>query len=269
MDEVRQLIGLPVREWTVVPRSPLREGQRQQNGERSNTHMAEDGPQPERTQIEPETEPILVDKKTYVTKEGIVRTEYLWRHPPVFEDVHGRTTLVRVPAGLSDDWKQALLEARREGAAPKQWSRRNEPDERASETGTKGVDGTARGGSAHNTATSARDSPTDGVSGQRVPANVRGLEKPRHGDLAIRTIPRGGNMTQNGGGNPGLVRKDNLQNLKGVDKAKEAPAAQETTQKGEEKTPLRRETEEEARKVFLKGLKEGKNTNIGSKSSFR
>lgn len=43
------------------------------------------------------TEPILVSKKTSMTKEGYPRTEYVWRHPPVFEDCEGRTQPMRAP----------------------------------------------------------------------------------------------------------------------------------------------------------------------------
>lgn len=53
-------------------------------------------------------EPILAEKKTYITNEGYPRTEYLWLHPPVFEDVDGRTRPVFVPAGLSPEWKAVL-----------------------------------------------------------------------------------------------------------------------------------------------------------------
>ncbi|ROV98745.1 hypothetical protein VMCG_06707 [Cytospora schulzeri] len=113
-DEVRQLTGLPVREWMVVPRS-LTVGQR--DGEPRALHLPEDGPQPGHEPIEIGTEPILVDKKTHVTEDGIVRTEYLWRHPPVFEDVHGRTTPVLVPAGISDDWRQIVTKAKRDKEA--------------------------------------------------------------------------------------------------------------------------------------------------------
>lgn len=47
-------------------------------------------------------EPILSSKKEYMTNEGYPRTEYVWRHPPVFEDVHGRTQPVYIGAGLGD-----------------------------------------------------------------------------------------------------------------------------------------------------------------------
>lgn len=60
--------------------------------------------EPNKKQIPPE--PILADKTKYVLQSGKERTEYLWRYPPVFEDAHGRTQPVRIPAGLSDAWKE-------------------------------------------------------------------------------------------------------------------------------------------------------------------
>lgn len=56
----------------------------------------------------PRRSPVLADKKTYTTKQGIPRTEYLWRHPPDFEDAVGRTTPVLIPAGLTSEWKSLL-----------------------------------------------------------------------------------------------------------------------------------------------------------------
>lgn len=53
-------------------------------------------------------EPILAEKKTYMTEGGYPRTEYLWLHPPVFEDASGRTQPVLIPAGLSPAWKARL-----------------------------------------------------------------------------------------------------------------------------------------------------------------
>ncbi|EPE35211.1 hypothetical protein GLAREA_10908 [Glarea lozoyensis ATCC 20868] len=35
-------------------------------------------------------EPVLTSKKTYMTPEGYPRTEYVWRHPPVFETANGQ-----------------------------------------------------------------------------------------------------------------------------------------------------------------------------------
>jgi len=45
-------------------------------------------------------EPILAEQRQYMTNEGHSRTHYLWRHPPVFEDIHGRTQPVAIPAGM-------------------------------------------------------------------------------------------------------------------------------------------------------------------------
>jgi hypothetical protein len=41
-----------------------------------------------------ELEPILTSKKTYMTKGGYPRTEYVWRHPPVFETANGQTQYI-------------------------------------------------------------------------------------------------------------------------------------------------------------------------------
>jgi len=46
-------------------------------------------------------EPILTNKKTYITEEGFPRTEYFWRHPPVFEDAQGRTQPVYMDGFLN------------------------------------------------------------------------------------------------------------------------------------------------------------------------
>jgi hypothetical protein len=47
-------------------------------------------------------EPILSRQKEYITKEGYPKTEYVWRHPRVFEDTQGRTQPVYLGAGLGD-----------------------------------------------------------------------------------------------------------------------------------------------------------------------
>jgi hypothetical protein len=41
-----------------------------------------------------ELEPVLTSKKTYMTKHGYPRTEYVWRHPPVFETANGQTQYI-------------------------------------------------------------------------------------------------------------------------------------------------------------------------------
>ncbi|KAL2070160.1 hypothetical protein VTL71DRAFT_13186 [Oculimacula yallundae] len=48
------------------------------------------------------TEPILVSKKEYMTEDHFPRTEYLWRHPPVFEDAMGRTQPIIIGAGFGN-----------------------------------------------------------------------------------------------------------------------------------------------------------------------
>lgn len=53
-------------------------------------------------------EAILADKQTLITDEGCPRTEYLWLHPPVFEDPCGRTRSVLIP-GESPSEREGLL----------------------------------------------------------------------------------------------------------------------------------------------------------------
>jgi hypothetical protein len=48
----------------------------------------------------PILEPFLSSKKESVTKEGVPRTEYVWRHPPVFETADGKTTPAYIPAAF-------------------------------------------------------------------------------------------------------------------------------------------------------------------------
>ena len=43
---------------------------------------------------------MLSSKNKFITKDGIPRTEYIWRHPPVFETVTGETQPVSTDAGL-------------------------------------------------------------------------------------------------------------------------------------------------------------------------
>lgn len=48
-------------------------------------------------------EPILSSKKETVTREGVPRTEYVWRHPPTFENANGvNQGPVYIGAGLGD-----------------------------------------------------------------------------------------------------------------------------------------------------------------------
>ncbi|CAN8105534.1 unnamed protein product [Discula destructiva] len=66
---------------------------------------------PERTRPVPlaaKPEPVLAEKQTYMTDKGHPRTEYLWLHPPVFEDASGQTQPVLIPAGFSAEWKARL-----------------------------------------------------------------------------------------------------------------------------------------------------------------
>lgn len=54
-------------------------------------------------------DPILSSKKESVTKDGHPRTDYVWRHPPVFETVDGKTQPIYIGAGLGDlSSKQSL-----------------------------------------------------------------------------------------------------------------------------------------------------------------
>ncbi|PMD29915.1 hypothetical protein L207DRAFT_444545 [Hyaloscypha variabilis F] len=47
-------------------------------------------------------EPILSSKKEYIAKEGHPKTEYVWRHPGVFETATGETQPIYMGAGLGD-----------------------------------------------------------------------------------------------------------------------------------------------------------------------
>lgn len=47
-------------------------------------------------------EPILSSQKEHITKEGFPKTEYVWRHPPVFKMVTGHTQPIYNGAGLGD-----------------------------------------------------------------------------------------------------------------------------------------------------------------------
>jgi hypothetical protein len=47
-------------------------------------------------------EPVLSSKKEYITNEGHPKTEYVWRHPPVFETASGQTQPIYIGAGLGD-----------------------------------------------------------------------------------------------------------------------------------------------------------------------
>lgn len=194
-DEVRQLTGRPVREWMVVPRS-LTTGHH--DGDPA-LHLPEDVPQLGYEPLDIQTEPVLVDKKTYVTEDGIVRTEYLWRHPPVFEDIHGRTTPVLIPAGVSDDWRQISLNAKRNKATTQP------AHDIASNVGAVGSD---RGNSVNNAARrTSPDEPSSSKSSGEPTAKTKPLAIPEHKGLAIRTVPKEPNTTQSGVGSPNTTRR--------------------------------------------------------------
>lgn len=51
--------------------------------------------------------PVLSSKKSYITKEGVPKTEYVWRHPPVLEPVAyetGETMPVRMSCVSDEDF---------------------------------------------------------------------------------------------------------------------------------------------------------------------
>lgn len=70
-------------------------------------------------------EPNLSSKKEYMTKEGHPKTEYVWRHPPVFETASGQRQPVYIGAGLED------LSSSRPKTAPDENYRSNEDVEDA------------------------------------------------------------------------------------------------------------------------------------------
>ncbi|KAK0120406.1 hypothetical protein ONS96_010621 [Cadophora gregata f. sp. sojae] len=74
------------------------------------------------------TEPILTSKKEYVTDEGYPRTEYVWRHQPVFEDATGRTQPVTMNAGILGD-SNAPPQQFLEDGIPKEGKPRRSVDE--------------------------------------------------------------------------------------------------------------------------------------------
>lgn len=47
-------------------------------------------------------EPVLASKKEYISPQGYPKTEYVWHHPPVFQDSLGRTQPVYIGAGIGD-----------------------------------------------------------------------------------------------------------------------------------------------------------------------
>ncbi|ROV99184.1 hypothetical protein VPNG_08234 [Cytospora leucostoma] len=240
-NEVKKITGLPVRDWIVLPRSSLTESHVQYNGRQNPTHVPEDRLEQGSGLLDIDTEPILMDKRAYVTEDGIFRTEYLWRHPPVFEDVHGRTVPVgRISAGISDDWRRIMKESKRDRAHSEEWDRADKNDVRPNNTRADRVN---IGGSAQTTSSNGGHIQSQDVGSHVVPAKVEPLAGPEHQGLAIRTRAGVGSTTQNGG-TPDLARKESLQNLKGGEKTTAALSEEENSR-------LRKETEEQARRQFL------------------
>jgi hypothetical protein len=74
------------------------------NADPSSTGYSRDNYQPRSSSLAHKNlEPILTSKKTYMTADGYPRTEYYWRHPPVFEDATGRTQPVYMEGLLSNE----------------------------------------------------------------------------------------------------------------------------------------------------------------------
>jgi len=48
-------------------------------------------------------EPILSSKKESITKDGHPKTEYVWRHPPVFETATGKISPALIPAAFEGE----------------------------------------------------------------------------------------------------------------------------------------------------------------------
>jgi hypothetical protein len=70
-----------------VAGADLREQELHPSGEPSTSKSS---PTIKTTRTDNSLEPILSSKKTSVSKEGFPKTEYVWQHPPVFEDAEGR-----------------------------------------------------------------------------------------------------------------------------------------------------------------------------------
>ena len=149
-----------------------------------------------------------IRRHNYVTEEGIVRTEYLWRHPPVFEDVHGRTVPTHIPAGLPDEWKQAVKQFKQKGAAAERWVQPQGADGKTRHV--KKVDGVDRGNSAYKSA-----SPSEVTSGGRmsehvIPGQVNSTDKQQHAALAMRKKTRVAGTAQKCSEYPNLARRNSL-----------------------------------------------------------
>ena len=55
-------------------------------------------------------EPFLSSKHSYTAKEGHPKTEYVWRHPPVFETANGHTQPALIPCAFSGETAQYSLD---------------------------------------------------------------------------------------------------------------------------------------------------------------
>lgn len=193
----------------VIPRS-LTVGRH--DGEPRALYLPEDRPQPGHEPIEIGTEPILVDKKTHVTEDGIVRTEYLWRHPPVFEDVHGRTTPVRVPAGISDDWRQIAMKTKRDRETTHTFH-----DTASDARRTNYVNSGCLSNEAARASSSDERSPGQRAGEPLSPAKANPMAISEHRGLAIRTVSKEANSIQSGDGSPNSARRSSntTQSVKG------------------------------------------------------
>lgn len=88
-----------VQHWEILPKVGRQLPQPQaasQSGAKSNA-VVSTRDQTRQTALEP----ILTSKTTYMTEHGYPRTEYYWRHPPVFEDAFGRTQPVYMAGFLN------------------------------------------------------------------------------------------------------------------------------------------------------------------------
>ena len=59
--------------------------------------------------LESKPEPILSNKKESTTKDGHTRTDYVWRHPPVFETMDGNEQPIIIGTGYGDPSSEDAL----------------------------------------------------------------------------------------------------------------------------------------------------------------
>lgn len=152
--------------------------------------------------------PILADQMTYTTKEGMQRTEYLWRHPPVFEDASGRAEPVRIPAGLTSEWKRLFHQ---EDQSKLSSSKQQAVGTQASENEPSALRHTAQ--SAPNSIDTSHD--VASVSKSSIPVKVN-PHKNSALDKEIRTDSNGVNSGRMRGRRHGLAKKGSHSNLKGL-----------------------------------------------------